>query len=85
VLLVTLNRRSAGRWARANELGNWIATVIFALVALVAVAPGIVEGLGLPSLPRRTEFFLFCLLLVDGLVVAWTMLFAEARDKPSPT
>jgi hypothetical protein len=79
VLLVGLNRRSTGPWARANEVGNWIATALFASVALVAVAPGLVDTLGLPPLPRRTEFFLFCLLLLDGLVVAWMMLFAEAQ------
>ena len=80
VLLVALNRRSARRWGRANELGNWIATALFLCVALVAVAPDIVDTLGLPAIPRRTEFFLFCLLLVDGLVVAWMMLFNEAQD-----
>jgi hypothetical protein len=36
--------------------------------------------MGLPDVPRRAEFFLFCLLLVDGLAVAWMMLFSEARE-----
>jgi uncharacterized membrane protein len=80
VLLVALNRRSAARWNRANQIGNWLAVALFACVALVAVAPEIVDELGLPDVPRRTEFFLFCLLLVDGLVVAWTMLFSEAQE-----
>ena len=80
VLLITLNRRSTGRWARANEIGNWVAVVLFACVALVAAAPSLVDTMGLPEVPRRTEFFLFCLLLIDGLVVAWTMLFSEARE-----
>jgi hypothetical protein len=83
-LLLTLNRRSTSPWARANQLGNMLAIAIFVAVAVVAVAPGIVDTLGLPSLPRRTEFFLFCLLLVDGLVVAWTMLFAEAKVITDP-
>ena len=80
LLLVTLNRRSSGRWARANEIGNWLAVAIFACVALVAAAPSIVDTMGLPEVPRRTEFFLFCLLLIDGLVVAWMMLFSEAQE-----
>jgi hypothetical protein len=79
LLLIALNRRSSARWAQVNEIGNWLAVVIFACVALVAVAPGLVDTMGLPDVPRRTEFFLFCLLLVDGLVVAWTMLFSEAQ------
>ncbi len=76
-LLTGLRRRSTHGWGRANELGNWLAVAIFGCVAVVAVAPDIIDTLGLPALPRRTEFFLFCLLLFDGLVVAWTMLFEE--------
>ena len=79
-LLIALNRRSTSRGPRANEIGNWLAVVLFACVAIVAVAPEIVDTMGLPEVPRRTEFFLFCLLLVDGLVVAWTMLFSEAQE-----
>lgn len=78
VLLVSLTRRSAGRWARANEIGNWVAVAIFACIALVAVAPDAVHD-AMSAAPRRMEFFLFCLLLFDGLVVAWMMLFAEAQ------
>ena len=81
-LLLSLNRRSTGRWALTNQLGNWLAILIFLCVALVAVAPGVVDTLGLPPLPRRTEFFLFCLLLLDGLAVAWIILFAEAEESP---
>ena len=84
LLLITLNRRSTGRWARTNEIGNWVAVVIFACVALVAAAPSIVDSMGLPEVPRRTEFFLFCLLLIDGLVVAWTMLFSAAQETAGP-
>ena len=83
LLLLSLRRRSAGRWPPANEVGNWLAVAIFACIALVAASPGIVDTLGLPAIPRRTEFFLFCLLLVDGLVVAWTMLFSEASETAS--
>jgi len=80
VMLTGLNRRSVVRWAPANELGNWLAVVLFACIGVVAVAPGVVGALGLPAIPRRTEFFFFCLLLLDGLVVAWTMLFAEIDE-----
>lgn len=79
-LLITLRRRSTRPWGLTNDIGNWLAVLIFAAVALVAVAPEIVGTLGLPEVPRRTEFFLFCLLLLDGLVVAWTMLFSEAQE-----
>ncbi|HJV09516.1 MAG TPA: hypothetical protein VJ653_07535 [Acidimicrobiales bacterium] len=74
LLLVALNRRSTGGWAAVNAVGNWIAVAIFAGVAAIAIAPEMVD------VPRRVEFFLFCLLLVDGLIVAWTMLFTEAQE-----
>ncbi len=80
LLLVVLVRRSTGRWARVNEIGNWVAVALFACVVAVAIAPELVDETGLPDVPRRVEFFLFCLLLVDGLVVAWTMLFSEAQE-----
>jgi hypothetical protein len=80
ILLVALNRRSAGRWAMVNTVGNWLAVVIFLGVALIAVSPELIDETGLPDVPRRVEFFLFCLLLLDGLVVAWTMLFSEAQE-----
>lgn len=80
VLLLALQRRSSGRWPPANAIANWLAVAMFACVALIAVTPEMVDEMGGPGVPRRAEFFLFCLLLVDGLVVAWTMLFSEARE-----
>ncbi len=80
VLLVALPRRSAAPWPRANTIGNWFAVAVYACIAAVAAAPSVVATMGLPEVPRRTEFFLFCLLLVDGLVVAWIMLFNEAQE-----
>lgn len=80
VLLVVLNRRTPTPWPRANEVGLWVAVVLFSCIALVALRPTLVEAMGLDVAARRTEFFLFCLLLVDGLVVAWIMLFREARE-----
>jgi hypothetical protein len=82
-LLIGLNRRSRERWARANELGNWVAALLFAAIGVVAVFPEIADDLNIPS-PRNIEFFLFCLLLFNGLAVAWFMLFAEAQDESSP-
>ncbi len=78
VLLVSLTRRSTGKWARANEVGNWIAVAIFVGIAVIAVAPEAIDDI-MSAAPRRMEFFLFCLLLFDGLIVAWMMLFAEAQ------
>ena len=78
-LLIGLNRRSRAPWARANTVGNWIAVVLFVAIGVVAVLPDIARDLGLTRV-RNVEFFLFCLLLFNGLVVAWMMLFVEAQE-----
>lgn len=78
-LLVSLPRRSRAPWARANAVGNWIAVLLYFLIGVVAVFPEIAADLDVPS-PRNIEFFLFCLLLFNGLVVAWIMLFIEAQE-----
>ena len=73
LLLVNLMRQSKGPWPHVNRLGTWIAVVIFAAICIVAVVPSMVADL----VPRRVEFFLFALLMIDGLVVGWLMLFDE--------
>jgi hypothetical protein len=78
LLLVALQRRPAGTPAGVNELGNWIAVVMFAGIALVAAFPSVVDGVGLEGQYRHVEFFFFSMLLLDGLVLAWIMLFAES-------
>jgi hypothetical protein len=75
-LMAGLNQQSTGRWPRANVVGTGIAAVLFVAIALVAAFPSAVDDL-MSAAPRRLEFFLFCLLLIDGLVVAWMMLFDE--------
>jgi hypothetical protein len=84
VLLFSLRQRSARPWASANHFGNWLAIALFACVGVVAVLPEMMTDVGLPAVPRRTEFFLFTVLLLDGLAVAWTMLFAEATTEAEP-
>lgn len=83
-MLLALARRTGGTARGANEVANWIAVVLFAAIAVVALAPGVVGDMGLSLLPRRVEFLLFCILLLNGLVVAWLMLFANAVDAHPP-
>ena len=80
VMLLTLQHRSAGSWTRVNRVGTSLAALIFALIGVVAVFPRTINDL-VSIVPRRIEFFLFCLLLIDGFVVAWTMLFEEAQEE----
>ena len=86
LLLLALQRRPQGTPAGVNEAANWIAMAMFAAIAVVSAWPQVVDGLGMDGQYRHVEFLLFCLLLLDGLVVAWIMLFAEVpapRSRPS--
>ena len=78
VLLLSSQMRSARPWPRANRLGNLLAAALFAGIGVIALVPESMDDL-VSEVPRRIEFFLFCLLLIDGLVVAWIMLFEESR------
>jgi hypothetical protein len=77
VVLLALRRRPGGTPRGANEVANWIAIAMFAGIAVVAVWPDAVDWLLLKGQYRPVEFFFFCMLLLDGLVIAWMMLFAE--------
>jgi hypothetical protein len=84
LLLLALRGRPGGTPAGANEVANWIAVAMFAAIAVVATWPGLVDSAGLSGQYRHVEFFFFCMLLLDGLVIAWMMLFAEVppvRDR----
>jgi hypothetical protein len=81
VLLALLARRTGATPRGVNEVANAVAIVLFVCSAVVSVWPGIVDDLGLSAPPRGVEFFFFCMLLLNGLVTAWLMLFS---DTPAP-
>lgn len=85
LLLLALQRRPQGTPPGANEVANWLAIVMFAAIAVVSAWPSVVDGLGLDGQYRHVEFLFFCLLLLDGLVVAWVMLFAEVPPPREPS
>ncbi len=77
-ILLALARRTAGTPRGANEVANGVAILLFVCIAVVSIWPDIVRELGLEAAPARgVEFFFFCLLLLNALVTAWLMLFAE--------
>ena len=86
VVLLALRGRPGGTPTGANEIANWIAMAMFACIAWVATFPDTIDPLGLGGQYRHVEFLFFCLLLLDGLVIAWMMLFAEVppvREAPT--
>lgn len=83
LVLVALRGRPGGTPPGVNEVANWVAVALFAASAVVAMWPGVVDGMGMDGQYRHVEFLLFCLLLGDGLLIAWVMLFDElpTRDR----
>ena len=54
------------------------AVVLYVLIALVAVAPGLVAEIGVVARPLRVEAVLQTILVFLGVNVAWLLLFDEA-------
>jgi len=54
------------------------AVVLYILIALVAVAPGMVADLGVLVRPLRVEAVLLTMLVFLGVNVAWLLLFDQA-------
>jgi hypothetical protein len=66
-------------------MASYVAAVLlYALIAIVAIAPGILADLGISARPLRVEAFLLTVLVFLGVNVAWLLLFDEtlpsARD-----
>jgi hypothetical protein len=54
------------------------AVVLYVLIALVAIALGMVAEIGVLALPLRVEAVLLTMLVFLGVNVAWLLLFDEA-------
>jgi hypothetical protein len=59
------------------------AVVLYALIAVIAAAPGLVTDAGLPARALQAEAVLLTLLVFTGVNVAWLLLFEEPRP-PTP-
>jgi hypothetical protein len=55
------------------------AVVLYVLIALVAVVPGLVADIGVLVRPLRVEAVLQTILVFLGVNVAWLLLFDEAQ------
>jgi hypothetical protein len=53
------------------------AALLYALVAVVAIAPGVLSGLGISLTPLRAEAILLSVLVFLGVNVAWLLMFDE--------
>ena len=56
------------------------AVVLYLLIALVAVAPGVLTDIGVLVRPLRVEAVLQTILVFLGVNVAWLLLFDQAQS-----
>jgi hypothetical protein len=81
-IVLVLVRGPAPTWL--GMAGYVAAVLLYALIAVVAIAPGIVADVGISARALRVEAVLLTLLVFLGVNVAWLLLFDErsssARD-----
>ena len=75
VVLLALRGPAPGKLGRT---GYMLAIAIYALIGILAIAPRIVDGLGLKVAPVRVEAVLLTILVFAGVNVAWLLLFEDA-------
>lgn len=72
-IVLALVRGPAPTWL--GTASYWLAIVLYILVALIAIAPSIISGLGISAAAVRVEAILLSLLMFLGINVAWLLLF----------
>ncbi len=82
-VVLVLVRGPAPTWL--GKASYAAAVLLYALVAVVAIAPSVVSDLGISTRPLRVEAVLLTVLVFLGVNVAWLLLFDEtsssARDR----
>jgi len=76
-LVLIAVRGSAPGWLGKSAYGFAIA--LYLLIAVLAIAPHIVTGVGLMVAPVRVEAVLLTVLVFAGVNVGWLLLFEEAE------
>ena len=78
-IVLVLVRGPAPTWL---GLASYAAAVLlYVLIAIVAIKPGIVADIGITSKPVRVEAVLLTLLVFLGVNVAWLLLFDETSAR----
>jgi len=81
-VLIAVRGAAPGKIGRTAYL---LVIALYALIALLAIAPRVVSGVGLHVAPVRVEAVLLTVLVFAGVNVAWLLLFEEAPpERASP-
>jgi hypothetical protein len=80
VVLIAVRGAGPGMFGLAAYI---FAIALYVLIGILAIAPGIVGGLGLEVAPVRVEAVLLTILVFAGVNVAWLLLFDQAPSGAS--
>jgi hypothetical protein len=82
-IVLVLVRGPAPTWL--GMAGYLAAILLYVLIAIVAIRPGIVADLGISARPLRVEAILLTVLVFLGVNVAWLLLFDETSSPSAPS
>lgn len=76
VMLIGRQMRLVTRAARHARLLTWIGVPVYLLIALVAIAPQALQGVGVSLAPLQVEAVMLSALIILGAQAAWLLTFA---------
>jgi hypothetical protein len=81
VAMITQTMRQDADAPRIVRWLQWVVLPIYVLVTALAIAPGIVQAVGLGLTPLQTEAIVLSLLLFFGVQTAWFLLVEPTREE----
>lgn len=76
VVLIGRQMRTVVRAARQARVLTWIGVPVYLVIAIVAIAPRIVEQVGVRLAPLQVEAIMLSVLIILGAQAAWLLTFA---------
>ena len=81
VALITQTLRQDADAPRIVRWLQWIVLPVYVVITVLAIAPGIVQAIGLGLTPLQTEAVVLSLLLFFGVQSAWFLLLEPTREE----
>lgn len=75
----TMRGPGRGKQSRVTVMTSWFASVVYGVIALVAVVPRLVKDAGIGLTPLEVEAILLSALVLLAVNVAWFLMFDETK------
>jgi hypothetical protein len=80
-VLLPIRRAPHGDARLPTRAADWVSFILFALIAVVAIRPTLLDTAGIGLRPLEVEGTLIAALLVVGFGLAWLMFLATAEEE----